>query len=87
MVPKLNHPVIFGMPWFIELNPQIDWHNCSVRLDLDTKQCKIIAAHAANSFSGIYFYTADYFNQVLSNSKSSITAFAIQISHVEAPTS
>ena len=59
VVLKLNHPVIFGMSWFTEFNPQINWHNHSVQLDLDDKQYNVIAAHAADSFSGIDLCTAD----------------------------
>ena len=59
VVPKLNHPVIFGMSWLAEFNPQIDWHTRSVQLDLDDKQHTVIAAHAADSFSGIELCTAD----------------------------
>ena len=35
VVPKLNHPVIFGISWFAEFNPHIDWYNHSIQLDLD----------------------------------------------------
>ena len=59
MVPKLNHPVIFGMSWFAKFNPQIDWHNHSVQLDLYDKQHTVIASYAADSFSGIDLCTAD----------------------------
>ena len=59
VVPKIDHPVIFGMSWFTEFNPQIDWHNYSVQLDLDDKQFTVIAAHSADSFSGIDIYTTD----------------------------
>ena len=59
MVPKLNHPVIFGMSWFAKFNLQIDWHSHSVHLDLDDKQHTIIAAYAADSFSGIDLCIAD----------------------------
>ena len=50
-------------------------------------QHTVIATHAANSFSGIDLSTADQFNQLLNNPKSSATAFAVHISHVEAPIS
>ena len=59
MIPKLNHPVIFGISWFAEFNPQIDWHNHSVQLDLDAEQFTVNAAHNADSCSGIYLCTAD----------------------------
>ena len=59
MVPKFNHLVIFGMSWFAEFNPRIDWHNCSVQLDLDNKQHTLIAAQTDDSYSGIDFCTAD----------------------------
>ena len=38
VVPKLSHLVIFGMSWSTEFNPQIDWHNHSVQLDLDAEK-------------------------------------------------
>ena len=34
VVPKLNHPIIFGMAWFAEFNPVIDWHQRTVTLNL-----------------------------------------------------
>ena len=48
MVPKLNHLVVFGMSLFAELNPQIDWHNCSIQLDLDAELHTVNAAHAVD---------------------------------------
>ena len=48
MVPKLGHPMIFGKSWFAEFNPQINWSNCSVILNLDRKQYYIIAIYAAS---------------------------------------
>ena len=47
------------MSWFVEFNPQIDWHNHSVWLDLDDEQYIVIAAHTDDSFSGIDLCTAD----------------------------
>ena len=47
------------MSWFAEFNPQINWHNCSVSLDLDAEKYIVIAAHAADSFYGIDLCTAD----------------------------
>ena len=75
------------MSWFAEFNPQIDWYNHSVSLALNAKQCTVIAVYAAYSFSGIDLYTANQFNQLLTNPKSSAIAFAVPISHVEASTS
>ena len=59
MVPKLNHPVIYGISWFAKFNPQIDWHNHSVQLDLDDEKNTVIAEHTDNSFSGIELCTAN----------------------------
>ena len=59
VVPKLNHPEIFGISWFAELNPQIDWYTHSVQLDLDDEQHTVIAAHADDSYSSIELYTAE----------------------------
>ena len=59
MVPKLNHPVIFGMSWFAEFNPQIDWHNHSLQQDLDAEQHSVNAVYTADSCSGIDLCTAD----------------------------
>ena len=47
------------MSWFAEFNPQIVWHNYSVKLDLDNNQHTIIAVYNADSFSGIDLCTAD----------------------------
>ena len=58
MVPKLSHLVIFGISCFAEFNPQIDWHSHFVSLDLDAEQHIVIAAHTADSFSGIDLCTA-----------------------------
>ena len=59
MVPKLNHPVIFGISWFAEFNPQIDWHNHSVRLNLDAEDHTVIAANTADSCLNIDLCAAD----------------------------
>ena len=53
MVRKLKHPVIFGMSWFAEFHPQIDWQNRFISLDLDAEQYTVIATCAADLFSGI----------------------------------
>ena len=53
VVLKLNHLEVFGISWFAEFNPQIDWHNHSESLDLDENQCTVVAKHTANSFAGI----------------------------------
>ena len=47
------------MSWFAEFNPQIDWHNRSIELDLDDKQHTIIAAHSVDSFSDIELCASD----------------------------
>ena len=75
------------MSWFAKVNPLIDWISCLVQLDLDAEQHTIIATYTADLFSGIDLCNADYFFQLLSNPKSSATALAVCISHVEAFTS
>ena len=59
MVPKLNHLVIFGISWLAEFNPQIDWRNHSVQLNLNDEEHTVIASHAADSFSGIDLCTVN----------------------------
>ena len=59
MVPKLNHPVIFGISWFTEFNPQIDWHNHYIQLDLDAEQHTVNTARTADSCSSIDLCTVD----------------------------
>ena len=59
MVSKLNYPVIFGISLFTEFNPQIEKHNHSVSLDLDSERHTIVATYAADLFSGIDLCTAD----------------------------
>ena len=59
MVPKLNHPVIFGISWFAEFNPQIDWHNRSLQLDLDAEQHTVNATQSFDSCSGIEICTSE----------------------------
>ena len=75
------------MSWFAELNPQFDWYNHSVQLDLDAEKHSFNAACTADSCSDIDICTADQFSQLLSKPKSRATAFAVRISHVEAPNS
>ena len=57
--PKVNHPVIFGISWFAEFNPQADWHNHSISLNLDEAQQTVVLIIAAHSFDGIDLYNAD----------------------------
>ena len=51
--------MIFDMSWFAEFNPQIDWYNHSISLDLDAEQYTIISTCDVDSFSGIAFCTAE----------------------------
>ena len=59
VVPKLNHPVIFDMPWFAECNPQIDWHNHYVRLGFSSEQHTVTATHADDSFFGTNIHNSN----------------------------
>ena len=59
MVTKSNHPVIFGISWIAEFNPQIDWYNHSVKLDFDAKKYTVFAENTADSCYGIDLCTSD----------------------------
>ena len=50
IVHKLNQPEIFGISWFAEFNPQIDWLNHSVSLGLDVEKHTIVSIYTANFF-------------------------------------
>ena len=47
------------MSWFSEFNPQIDWHNYFVSLNLDSVLYTVFAIHIADSFYGSDLCNAD----------------------------
>jgi transposase InsO family protein len=48
IVPNLSYPVILGIPWFKNVNPQINWNDGSVKINVEKKELQLLAMDLIN---------------------------------------